>query len=804
MKELTQKALKELLELELARSFGIRADKASYEQMYNALCLVIKDYATECRVDFKEQSNQLKKVYYMSMEFLLGKSLHNHLFNLNLLEKTKKVIKDIGFDFYKVCEVENDAGLGNGGLGRLAAAYMDSLTTLNYPASGFSIKYDYGIFSQIIVDNEQVEKPDYWLKTGEAWLKRRNDTYEIKFGGHIEEYFENNKLKFHHFPKSVIIAVPYDMIITGYKSKIINSLRLWSATAKSEFDMNLFSRGEYLEAIEEKAMAEAISRVLYPADDHIEGKALRLKQQYFFVSASMQNILQNHIKHYNTLDNLADKVAVHINDTHPALCIPELMRLLIDEYDYSWENAWKITTKTISYTNHTVLQEALEKWPEHLFNSLLPRIIQIIKEINRRYCEDLFNLYPGQWEKIGREAIVSYGEIKMATLCLVASHKVNGVSALHSEIIKNDLFNDYYKIVPEKFTNVTNGITYRRWLIEANPRYANLITDLIGSKYETDAKELDKLMKFTDDKAVLEKMQSIKRENKIDLAKFIKEKQNIDINPDSIFDSQVKRIHEYKRQLLNVFNIINLYFNLKENKSLDITPRTFIFSGKSAPSYYMAKQIIKLINTLANTINNDKSINDKIKVVFLENYSVSLAEKIMPATNISEQISIAGKEASGTGNMKFMINGAVTLGTMDGANVEIFENVGEDNIFIFGLSTEEVNKLYPTYNAYEIYKNDERITNIVDALRNGTLGDEFKDIAKMLIAGNGGSIADTYMILQDFDSYIKAQNVVDKVYKDSDKFNKMSLINTAKAGFFASDRSIEEYAKNIWNLKKYN
>ena len=804
MKHLTYTELKKGIELELAKIFGVRSDKAGEEQVYNALSRVVKDYTTEQRIDFKEHSHKLKKVYYMSMEFLLGRSLHNHLFNLGLLEKARKAVEELGFDFDKVCEIEIDAGLGNGGLGRLAACYMDSLTTLGYPASGFSIRYDYGIFAQRIVDNEQAERPDYWLKTGDVWLKERSETYEVKFGGCVEEVLQDGKMVFNHIPQTIILAVPYDMNITGYNSLIVNSLRLWSAKSKSELDMSAFARGEYLKAIEERAMAEAISKVLYPADDHIEGKALRLKQQYFFVSASVQNILSNHLKYNPSLDNLAEKVAIHINDTHPALCIPELMRLLVDEHGYGWEQAWEITTNTVSYTNHTVMQEALERWPEHLFVSLLPRITQVVHEINRRYCNMLFDIYPGQWERIGREAIVAYGEIKMATLCLVASHKVNGVSKLHSEILKKDVFNEYYKIAPEKFTNVTNGIAYRRWLLEANPRYSALITELIGNKYKTQPDGLAKLLPFADDKSVLERAFAIKKANKQDLAKLIYKRNGVIVDPDSIYDVHIKRIHEYKRQLLNVFHIIDLYFRLKEGKANDITPRTFIFAGKSAPSYYIAKQVIKLINILAKFINADKEIKDKLKVVFLENYSVSLAEAIIPASNISEQISVAGKEASGTGNMKFMINGAVTLGTMDGANIEIFEQVGAENMFIFGLNAQETAALAPSYNPHDVYNADARIIAIIDALASGYFGEEFTDLVKSLLGGaSGPKGADAHMVLKDFDSYAAAQDKADKVYKDVFTFSKMAFVNTAKAGFFASDRSVEEYVDGIWHLQKY-
>ena len=771
--------------------------------MYRALSLVVKDRITQKRIEFKSKvrSKGYKQIYYMSMEFLLGRSLRNHLYNIGLLDTATSAVKELGFDINKLMAIEPDAGLGNGGLGRLAAAYMDSLTSLGYPAGGFSIRYDYGIFEQKIVDGWQMEMPDNWLAQGDVWLNPRDEVFEVRFGGRIEERWENGRLICEQKGHTTIMAVPYDMNVTGYDSEAVNVLRLWSAKAPVELDMAMFSRGEYVKAIEAKAMAEAISKVLYPADNHIEGKSLRLKQQYFFVSASIQSILYKHLKYNKDLSNLSEKIAIHINDTHPTLCIPELMRILLDDYGWSWDDAWKTVTEVISYTNHTVMQEALERWPQGLFQSLLPRIYQIIKEINQRYCADLWNVFPGDWKRISENAILSDSEIRMANLCLVASHTVNGVSALHSDILKNDVFADYYKVAPEKFTNVTNGITHRRWLAEANPLLTDFIKELIGDKFIRKADELEKLMKYQGNKDVLDRWAEIKLKNKERLADYIAKSNNIIVNPSSIFDVQVKRLHEYKRQLLNALQILNLYNRLKENPDLDIEPRTFIFGAKAASSYYIAKLIIRLIYMIGQMVNNDKSIKDKIKVVFLENYRVSLAEIIMPASEISEQISTAGKEASGTGNMKFMINGAVTIGTMDGANVEIHERVGDENIFIFGLLAEEVEKLRAHYNPTEYYSRDARIKQIIDMLRAGIAGTSFAELADNLTVGRH-SAADPYMVLADFASYVEAQDNVDRTYKDKYRFQKMSLVNTAKSGFFAADRSVEEYASRIWNIKK--
>lgn len=802
-KTITNVDYKEMFETKLAKVYGIKLIEAQDNQIFKAVSLVIRDILTQKRLEFKKNLRKkgAKQVYYMSMEFLLGRSLRNHLYNLGIKDQVEEAVKEMGFDMNKIYDVEPDAGLGNGGLGRLAAAYMDSLTSCDYAASGFSIRYDYGIFKQKIVDGWQMEMPDNWLENGDVWLNPRvDDTFEVHFGGKVEQEWSENGLVVHHTDYTTVNAVPYAMNISGYDSKAVNTIRLWQAKSPTDFDMALFSRGEYIKAIENQTLAESISKVLYPADNHLEGKSLRLKQQYFFVSASLQFIIKKHLKYNDSLDNLGDKVAIHINDTHPTLCIPELMRLLIDVYGYGWDDAWNIVQETVSYTNHTVMAEALETWPQSLFMSLLPRIYQIVAELNQRYCAILWNAFPNDWEKVSYNAILGHNEVRMANICLYASHTINGVSALHSDILKNSVFKDYYRIEPKKFTNVTNGITHRRWLCEANPELASLVTELIGNKYKKDAKYLEDLLKYQNDKQVLEKLQAIKFNNKVKLAKYVKDTTGIELDPNSIFHAQVKRLHEYKRQILNVFNIMDLYYRLKENPNLEINPQTFIFGAKAAGSYYMAKLIIRLICMLQEVINKDPVIKDKIKVVFLENYRVTLAEMIMPATEVSEQISIAGKEASGTGNMKFMINGAITMGTMDGANVEIHENVGDENIFIFGLLTEEVERLYRDgYNPTAYYNNSLSIRRIIDSMRGGINGVNFSEIADALTIGRNG-IADSYMVLADFESYKQAQIKMDQTYNDKDRWNRMSLVNIAKAGFFSSDRSVREYAKRIWKL----
>lgn len=793
------KELKGLIDENYRKLYGQNIKTITPEKLYGAISYTVREMLNEKRADFvsKVQSQKKKQVYYMSMEFLLGRSLKNNIFNMNLLNEFEGVCKLYNISFDEICEVESDAGLGNGGLGRLAAAYMESLTNLNYPAAGFSVKYEYGIFKQKInKDGMQEEEPDNWLETGDVWLtSHEEDKFIVKFGGDVLRTWVDGRLYVEHVNAYEVEAIPYDMNVSGYHVPAVNKLRLWEAKAPQEFDMKLFFEGKYVKSLEQKVLAESICKVLYPADHHIEGKELRLKQQYFFVSASMQSIIKNHLQIYNTLDNLSDKVSIHINDTHPALCIPELMRLLMDEHGYSWNDAWKIVEKTISYTNHTVMAEALEKWPNDLFSRLLPRIFEIICEINRLFVNELNEFYPNDYGKIDYNAILANNQVKMANLCLAASHTVNGVSALHSEILKDDVFRDYYNMHPKKFTNVTNGVTYRRWLSQANPELSNLIESLIGNSFLDDATNLKKLEEYADDKSVLDKILDVKRNNKIRLAKYIKEHNNVDINPDSIFDVQIKRIHEYKRQLLNAIHILDMYLELKENPSLDITPRTFIFAGKAAPSYVMAKQIIKFINCLGNVINNDETIGGKLKVVFLENYRISLSEIIIPAADVSEQISIAGKEASGTGNMKFMINGAVTMGTMDGANIEIHDMVGDENIIIFGKLTEEINEINRLgYHPQDIYNSNPRVKRIIDTLNSGIGEYKFEELASNLYN------IDTYKVLLDFDSYSYAHEILDRLYKNKYEWARMSLLNTARSGFFSSDRSIKEYADRIWNL----
>ncbi len=798
----TATQLQQLISLKTQRIFGVKPEEASATQIYKALCLVVRDLLTEKRVTFKKkvQEQNAKQVYYMSMEFLLGRSLKNHLFNLKINEQAEEAVKALGYDLQTLVDIEPDAGLGNGGLGRLAAAYMDALTSLDYSATGFSIKYDYGIFTQKIVDGWQSELPDRWLDNGDVWLSARSDdTFEVRFGGRIEEEWTAEGLKVKQVDCSTVLAVPYDMQVSGYDSLAVNTLRLWSAKAPEDFDMTLFSRGEYVKAMENKTIAETLSKVLYPADDHYEGKSLRLKQQYFFVSASIQSIIKKHLKYNPSLDNLGDMVRIHINDTHPALCIPELMRILMDDYGYSWDKAWGIVSKSVSYTNHTVMSEALERWPLGLFNSLLPRISQIVNEINQRFCADLWKEFPSDWDKVSENAILSHNEVRMANLCVCASHTVNGVSVLHSNILKEDIFKDYFRMTPYKFTNVTNGITHRRWLAQANPDLTAFLDKYIGDGYMRDPRVLNNLLEYKGNKKVLDEVGQIKRKNKVRLAEYIKKANGVEVNPDSIFDVQVKRLHEYKRQLLNALHILDLYLALKDDPDLDIVPRTFIFGAKAAPSYYMAKQIIRFICTLGDVINNDEDIKGKIKVVFLENYSVSLAEIIMPAADVSEQISIAGKEASGTGNMKFMINGAVTLGTLDGANVEIHECVGDENIVIFGLRENEVTALRQKgYNPTLYYNSNPDIKRVLDTMTHGIGGVSFKEIADSLLFGR---VPDPYMVLADFAMYKDAQKKIDEAYRDRQRWNRMSLVNTARAGFFACDRSIAEYAEKIWDVE---
>ena len=785
-----------------SKLFNCNISELTEKQLYTVMCTLLKELLAQKRKNFKDEISpeNKKQVYYMSMEFLVGTSLRNNLYNLGLEGEFRHVLKKEGFNIDDIYELDPDAGLGNGGLGRLASCYMDSLTGLDYNATGFSIRYEFGIFKQKIIDGWQMEFPDNWLERGEVWLTPRQDeAYEIKFGGTVNEWYDNGQFKAVQTGYQSVTAVPYDLYITGFDSKAVNKLVLWSAKLPS-FDMSAFSRGDYVKSLEENTMAEVISKVLYPADNHIEGKRLRLKQQYLLVSASIQSILFKHLKKYHTLDNLPEKVAIHINDTHPALCVPELMRLLMDECGYGWDEAWDITTKTLSYTNHTVMSEALEKWSVDLFNEQLPRIYSIVKEINRRLVEKLNKAYPNDYGKIEYMSIISNNEVRMANLCLACCHKINGVSALHTEILKNSIFKDYYNIDKDKFLNVTNGIAYRRWLCQANPLLTDYLKDVIGDKFTKDADALLELLNYKDDKTVLHNLRKIKLLNKQNLAKIIAAKNGINVNPNSIFDIQVKRLHEYKRQLLNVLHILYLYNEMKANPNKDYTPRTFIFGAKASAGYMLAKEIISLISAVSNLVNNDPLTHDKLKVVFMEDYKVSLAEKIIPAANISEQISIAGKEASGTGNMKLMINGAVTLGTLDGANVEICEAVGKENIFLFGMTVDEVNELWAKgYSPMEFINRDEKLKAVIDMLTSGILGKRFDTIVDSLLTNRFGT-ADQYMTIADFNDYARAQRDIEKAYNDKDAFTKMSLVNIAKAGVFSADRSVKEYAEKIWKL----
>ena len=796
--------VRENIEAKLSRYFGCTPKEASRDQMYKAVSMTVKDILTEKRGEFKHRVNDAgaKRVYYMSIEFLLGRSLKTNLNNLGIADAYEKALKDFGYDLETVYECEPDAGLGNGGLGRLAACFMDSLSSLDYPATGFSICYEYGLFKQMIVDGMQVELPDIWLPGGEVWLVPRTDRiYHVKMGGRIKENWKDGHLEILYEDCEEIEAVPYDMMISGGDSSAVSQLRLWKARDIHNFNMGLFTQGQYARAVEESTNAEIISKVLYPSDNHMEGKLLRLSQQYFMVSASCQSIIRDHMAVYGTLDNLADKVAIHINDTHPALCIPELMRILTDEYFYDWDKAWDMVCKVCSYTNHTVMPEALETWNEDLFSLRLPRIHSIIKEINERFCREAWNNFPGNWNRISKMSIIGYGQVRMANLCVVGSHSVNGVSKLHSDILTKTVFKDFYAMYPEKFCNVTNGIAHRRWLCYSNPALAGLLDECIGTGYRHNPEELAEFAKFADNKEVLERVRAIKHQNKIEFSNRLYKKTGKAIDTHSLFDVHVKRLHEYKRQLLNTLNIIGLYLDIKENPNKEFQPQSFIFAAKAAPGYYMAKNIIKLIYFLGKEIENDPVVREKLSVNFLEDYNVSMAESLIPAAEISEQISLAGKEASGTGCMKLMINGAMTLGTLDGANIEMLNAAGKDNMYIFGLTSNEVDDIWLRgYNSAEFYANNERIRRIVNALNTGFAGESFADIANYLISGPG--IPDPYMCLADFDSYHMTRERAIADYADKEKWNRMSLMNISAAGYFAADRSIEEYARNIWNLQK--
>lgn len=801
---ITEKEVQMLIQGKLSRYFGVSPKEASKDQIYKAVVMSVRDILLEKRQQFHKvmKSKKGKRVYYLCMEFLLGRSLKNNIYNLNLGEAYEKALQSFGVTLEDLYEQEPDAGLGNGGLGRLAACFMDALATGNYPAMGYSIRYDYGLFKQKIVDGWQTELPDIWLPGGEVWLTQRSDkTFTVKFDGWVKENWTENGLNVTYGGYKEVEAVAYDMMVSGKDSDAVSVLRLWRARNISHFDMKLFSQGDYLRCMQEENEAEVISKVLYPADDHYEGKSLRLKQQYFLVSASLQNIISDHKHRYGPLDKLPQLAAIHINDTHPALAIPEMMRLLMDENGFTWDDAWNITTAVFAYTNHTVMAEALETWQEDLIARRLPRIHMIIKEINRRFCEELWARYPGQHALIDSMSVISNGQIKMANLSVIGSHKVNGVSALHSDIIKNSIFSGFYQLWPDKFTNVTNGIAHRRWLCQSNPELCELLNDCIGEGYVKNAAELAKFKKFENDKSVLKRLSEIKAIKKKQFVDYAFKKEGAVIDPDSVFDVQAKRMHEYKRQLLNVMNIIMQYNELLENPDANVQPQTFIFGAKAASGYLMAKQIIKLIWSLAEDIKKHPKIHEKLNVVYMEDYNVTMSEKLMPASEVSEQISLAGKEASGTGNMKFMINGALTIGTLDGANVEMSEVLGENNIFIFGLHANEVEEMWAKgYNASQYYNRDMKLRKITESLVKGFNGESFADIANYLLTGT--PVADPYMCMADFESYYTTQKRVKALYaEDKMQWAKISLNNIAGAGIFSADRAIKEYADNIWNLK---
>lgn len=798
-KELANQRLTEFL----LEHFGETVQSASNIQLYRALAEISIKYLHENRSKTFIDANKNKKtVHYMSIEFLIGRNLKNNLWNLGLADYYTDLLKENGKNIGEVYKIEKDAGLGNGGLGRLAACFLDSLAKLGYPAFGHSIRYEYGLFNQKIVDGRQIETPDEWLDTGNVWLEPREDeAIDVSFGGTLEQHYEDHKLGYTTIGAKIIRGVPYDMLVSGYDSNTVSTLRLWSAQAKNKFDIKKFDQGEYSEALREKNEIEAINKVLYPADHTEKGYTLRIIQQYFLVSCAMQSILKKYFKKHKTLSRLDNEVSVHINDTHPVLCIPELMRLLIDVYGFGWEEAWAAVSKTVSYTNHTVLSEALEVKNMSIIEKHMPRIAMIIRELDRRFRLELNEYFKNDFRRVEHMAIISGNNVYMANLAIYASYSINGVAKIHTQILKSRLFNYYAEIYPNRFKNITNGVAYTRWVSQCNPELDKLIVELIGDEYYKDATKLKELDNFLDDKKVLERVQTIKYYNKVRFAEYLKRTQGIDINPNARFDVQVKRIHEYKRQLLNVLKIIYLCNQIRENPDKYVTPQVFIFAGKAASGYRMAKRIIKLINQLSIEVNNDPVLSSKIKVVFVENYSVSVAELLMPATEVTEQISLAGREASGTGNMKAVANGALMLCTVDGANIEIAEKVGNENAFEFGLLADEVERIKSRgYNATDYYISSERVRSVVDTLSVGLGGESFTDIVDYLLGHSDQK--DSYMCLADLDAYIDAHYKMDREYADKDWWNKKSLHCIASMGYFAADRSIEEYVSKIWKLTK--
>ena len=805
--KITKQELKEKIEAKLITRGIYNPDSATDEQLYQAIVGALKDIMIDYREDFKKRikATDAKKVCYLCMEFLVGRSLKNDAENLGVYKELCEILGELDTTFDKVFAHEVDPGLGNGGLGRLAACFMDSLTACDYAANGYSLLYENGLFRQKIVDGEQVELTDDWLPSGGVWLVPHPErSVSVKFGGKIDERWENGELKVYNYEYDEVRAIPYDLLIPGTQTNAVNTIRLWRARGIEPAVSPYSSQSNYVRALSQTGNAESITKQLYPPDNYDEGKLLRLTQQYFLVSASLQSIIGDYLATHGSLAGFEDKVSIHINDTHPALCIPELMRILMDVYSYSWEAAWEVVVKTVSYTNHTVLPEALECWRVDLFSVKLPRIFSIVTEINRRFTADLWNLYPGDWDRISRMAIVAYNQVRMANLSIVGSHTVNGVSALHSDILKKTVFHDFYKMTPWKFTNVTNGVVHRRWLNHSNPKLASLLDELIGSDFREDFSKVSGLLDYADDKAVLEKILDIKRSNKESFAYYAYGRSGKRINTDSIFDVQIKRMHEYKRQLLNVMKIIALYNELCDNPNAPIPTQTFVFGCKAAPGYVMAKKIIKLIWFLADELEKNPITRDRLKIVFMEEYNVSVAEHLIPSADISEQISLAGKEASGTGCMKLMMNGAITLGTLDGANVEIVEAAGRENAYIFGLNTNEVDELWRSgYNSSSYYHTSDILKGVIDRLYRPIGGQSFSHIADYLV-NNGYGVADPYMCLADFDSYYHAYRKAITDYSDRLGWAKKSLINTGSSGRFASDNTIAKYAKEIWKISPVN
>ena len=810
-KRFEKKAFKAAVKDNVKTLYRKTIDEATPQQLFQAVSYAVKDVIIDDWIETQKRYDETdaKTVYYMSMEFLMGRALGNNLINMTAYKEVKEALEEMNIDLNVIEDQEPDAALGNGGLGRLAACFLDSLATLNYPAYGCGIRYRYGMFKQKIKDGYQVEVPDNWLKEGNPFEIRREEyAKEVRFGGNIR--FEKDpvtgKDKFIQENYESVMAVPYDMPIVGYGNHVVNTLRVWDAKPITDFKLDEFDRGNYHKAVEQENLAKLIVDVLYPNDNHYSGKELRLKQQYFFISASLQALIEKYKKKHGDIRKLHEKVVIQMNDTHPTVAVPELMRLLIDVEGLSWEDAWEVTSKTCAYTNHTIMAEALEKWPIDLFSKLLPRIYQIVQEIDRRFLIKVREMYPGNEEKVRKMAILMNGQVRMANMAIVAGFSVNGVAQLHTEILEKQELKDFYQMMPEKFNNKTNGITQRRFLAHGNPLLADWITDKIGDGWITDLSQIAKLKPLVEDEDARREFMEIKYQNKVRLAKYIKEHNGIDVDPRSIFDIQVKRLHEYKRQLLNILHIMYLYNQIKEHPEMSFYPRTFIFGAKAAAGYLRAKETIKLINSVADVVNNDRSINGKLKVVFIEDYRVSNAEILFAAADVSEQISTASKEASGTGNMKFMLNGAPTLGTMDGANVEIVDEVGIDNAFIFGLSADEVINYEQNggYNPYDIYNNDPDIRRVVDQLVDGTYanGDKemYRDLYNSLLNNQGGARADMYFILKDFRSYADAQARAMEAYKDTDKWAKMALKNTACCGKFSADRTIQEYVDDIWHL----